>query len=281
MINHLPGKLEYLIIYVINKHKFPNIFNPCDYSEFIARDMLLNRNHKKALLADKYRARAIVEEKGYKNLLSKVYGTWVNAYDIDFDSLPEKFVLKCNHSCAMNIICTDKSKLDRKHVIETLNQWIKTKHPVYYESHYRKIKPLIYCEEYIDSNLNGLPIDYKFHCVYGKPLFVLCCYNRDSKFNASLKTYDLNWHRLPYLNAEVEDVHFDILKPKNLDKMIEYASALSKGFAHIRIDFYNVGNRVVFGEYTLTPQGGWLNYFTQETLDMIGDRIKSGGNGKK
>ena len=149
---HLPEKFRYLIEYIYIKHKVPLLWNPRDYSEFIFRDIFLNRNHSRAFLADKYRVREFVAQKGLGDILPQLYGVWDDARKIDFSKLPEQFALKCNHSCGMNIICADKSNLNIEQVVCQLNSWLKTSHPVYFESHYRKIKPLIICEEYISDH---------------------------------------------------------------------------------------------------------------------------------
>jgi hypothetical protein len=273
--NNLPNKIRYLILYYINKRRIPNLLRPRDYSEYICRDMLFNRNDSKAFLADKYNVREYVEGKGLGSILTNLYGVWDNATKIDFNSLPDKFVLKCTHSCGMNILCEDKSKLENTKAIVTLNKWLNTSHPVFYESHYKKIKPLIICEEYIFNNSGSLPLDFKIHCAHGKPILIQVCYDRNNNNSGKRILYDTNWKNMHYVIND--DSHFsnnDISKPMHLEEMLHIASILSTGLEYVRIDLYETDNKVIFGEITLTPMGGWLSYFTQEALTAMGDKIR-------
>lgn len=281
VVEMLPGKVRYFIEYSRAKHKIPNLFKPRDYSEYIFRDILFNRNHKRAVLADKYRVRSIVESRGLQHILPILYGVWSRAEDIDFDSLPEKFALKCNHSCGMNVICVDKSRLDRANVIEILNRWLHEKHPIYFESHYNRIKPVIICEEYISDDSGVFPMDYKIHCAHGEPVFIQCCYDRNEESVGKRIIYDMQWRDLSFVTDESHHADHGVDKPVHLEEMLEYASVLSQGLDYARIDLYDTEDRVFFGEITLTPMGGWLSYFSQEALNMMGDRIRKGQTPKR
>ena len=104
ILNLLPWQVRYFVDYSRNKHMIPNVFSPRNYSEYIFRDNILGCHKKHAYLADKYEVRKYVEERGLGHTLTKLYGVWDNADVINFDKLPEQFAIKCNHSCAMNII---------------------------------------------------------------------------------------------------------------------------------------------------------------------------------
>lgn len=275
LIKRLPGKLEYLVLYKIEKGKFPNFLNPRDYSEYIARDMFFNRNNKRAFLADKYKVREYVSNKGLNHILTKLYGVWDDANKIDFETLPNQFALKLNHSCAMNIICSNKANLNITETTVKLNNWLISKHPIKYESHYNLIKPLIIAEEFISDNTGVFPMDYKIHCAHGKPVFVQLSIERNQNSPGRRILYDTKWNNLHFVVND--DYHFfetEIPRPKHLDDMLKYASILSEGLEYVRIDFYDTDDRVIFGEITLTPMGGWLSYFKQEALDLMGQRIR-------
>jgi len=275
-VNNLPDKLRYLVTYSIERRRIPNLFSPRDYSEFICRDMFLNRNDKNAFLADKYLVRKYVEDKGLDSILTKCYGVWNKAGDIDFEALPDRFALKCNHSCGMNIICNDKEKLDKLQAIEKLDLWLKTPHPMYYESHYNKIKPLILGEEFITDHSGVFPMDYKIHCANGKPVFIQVCYDRNENSAGKRVILDLQWKDLHFVINK--DSHYStqvIPKPLHLEEMLKYASILSANLDYARVDLYDTDERVIFGEITLTPMGGWLDYFTQEALDLMGECIRT------
>ena len=276
LLNLLPWRVKYILDFKDMKGRMPKLFgNRMDYSDYIFRDNLFGRHNYHAYLADKYRVREYVCERALSNILTKLYGVWENSEDIDFDSLPTGFALKCNHSCAMNIICQDKNQLDKQEALRKLNNWLKKKHELKFEQHYRKIHPVILCEELILCNKDGFfPIDYKVHCANGQPIFIQCCFERTATDAGRRVIYDTEWNNL---HLVVNDAHYsdeEFPKPKHLDEILRYASILSKGLEYARVDFYDTDDRVIFGEITLTPMGGWLSYFKQEALDYMGRKIR-------
>jgi hypothetical protein len=222
--------------------------------------------------SDKYLMREYVKDCGCDNILIPLYGVWDNANDIDFDSLPSKFVLKCNHGCGYNIICKDKSTFDTEDAKQTLNRWMSEKYGVENnEYHYSKITPKIICEQYLDSADDDSLTDYKIHCINGKPQFVLVCSDRDvKKRTVNLVSYSLDWKRLPYLKNEGQK---DIPQPLHLNEMIEYATRLSKPFPYVRVDFYYVDDKIYIGELTFTPAGNIMDYYKDSTLQMMGKEL--------
>lgn len=276
VLSILPWQVRYFLNYSRTKHSLPNLFSPRNYSEYIFRDNILGNHKKHAFLADKYEVRKYVEKRGLGHILTKLYGVWDDAEKIDFSDLPNQFAIKCNHSCAMNIIVFDKSKLDIQATRIQLNKWLETKHPIDFEVHYRYIKPLIICEELIKDNEDGtFPMDYKIHCANGKPIFIQCCFGRTKTSVGKRVIYSPDWKNLHYI---VDDYHYsdtECNKPKHLKEMLEYASILSKGLTYARVDFYDTKERPLFGEITLTPMGGWLSYFSQEALNVMGREIRA------
>lgn len=274
LLDVFPYKLHYLILWIYSKKTLPNLLNPRDYSEYIFRDNFFHNHDAHAYLADKYMVRDYVEKRGLSNSLTKLYGVWDDASKINFSELPEKFALKCNHSCAMNIICKDKSELKIPSVVAQLNSWLKQEHSIFYEPHYRKIKPLIICEEYLADKFGNFPMDYKIHCVDGQPIFIQCCFDRTETSVGKRAIYSTDWEDLHFV---IEDYHYSneqLPKPIGLEKMLKQAAILSKGLDYVRVDFYDLDGRVVFGEMTLTPMGGWLSYFKPEALRLMGDNIR-------
>ncbi len=270
-----PRGIRYYRYFKHIKGRYPNLFFPKDYCDYIFQDNFWGNHDKHAYLADKYRVREYVESKGLSILLTKLYGVWEHAEDIDFNLLPNQFALKCNHSCGMNIICYDKSKLDIPATINQLNSWLSSKHPRRHERHYYKIKPMIICEELIPNNRDGFfPMDYKIHCANGRPVFVQCCLERSAEDEGKRVIYSTSWEDLHYV---IQDKHYTkvtVERPKHLPEMLEYASILSEGLRYARIDLYDTDDRVIFREITLTPMGGWLTYFKQEALDLMGREIR-------
>lgn len=276
VLGHLPFKLHYFILILKQKKRCPRLFFPKDYSDYIIRDNFFGRHNAHAFLADKYEVRKYVEKLGLGNTLTKLYGVWDSADKINFDELPNQFAIKCNHSCGMNIIVFDKSKLDIDATRKQLNEWLEMKHPVFFEQHYKYIRPLIICEELIKDNADGhFPMDYKIHCANGKPIFIQCCFERTKQSVGKRVIYSPEWVNLHYI---LNDAHYsddECDKPKHLKEMLEYASILSKGLYYARVDFYDTDEKPLFGEITLTPMGGWLSYFKQEALDLMGREIRA------
>ena len=275
IVRPLPFHLRYFFTFCLTKRRFPHIILKKDYCDYIFWDCFWGRHDKHAFLADKLEVRKFVEERGLNSILTKLYGAWDDANKINFESLPNQFALKCNHSCGMNIICFDKSKLNIEETKKQLNEWLKMKHPVFQERHYFKIKPMIICEELIPNNEDGFfPMDYKIHCANGKPVFIQCCFERTDEDAGRRVIYDTNWNNLHYILNDSHYSNEEVERPKHLKEMLNAASTLSKGLRYARMDFYDTDSRVIFGEVTLTPMGGWLSYFKQEALDQMGKAIR-------
>ncbi len=277
-VDKLPLFLRYPIRYRVSRGHWPHLFLPKDYSDYIVRDNYFGRHNSHAFLADKLEVRKYVEQKGLGNILIPLLGYWDDAEKIDFDVLPNQFAIKCNHSCGMNIICYDKSKLDIEGTRRQLDQWMHMKHPVYFEQHYNHIKPMILAEALIPSDADGqFPIDYKFHCAGGKPVFIQVCIDRTDEFVGHRVIYSPEWEKLPYTAHDYHYTDVDVPQPNCLKEMLMIASKLSEDLEYARVDLYEVGGaKVIFGEITLTPMGGWLDSLTQEAKDIMGLAIKDG-----
>lgn len=232
--------------------------------------------------SDKYLVRNYIEEKGLGHTLTKLYGTWNNAEDIDFDSLPNQFVLKCNHDCGSYIIVEDKSTIDKIAIRKKLQKCLET--PYGYETvepHYLRIHPVIIAEELLTNEGIKFPssslIDYKFFCIEGKAQCCMVCYDRGESTEAH-DLYDItNWNRYKYISDKYSSQSFKALfpKPNNLDAMLKVVETLASGFHFVRVDLYNIGDRrIVFGELTFTPHGALQACFNDEGQYYLGDMIK-------
>lgn len=256
------------VIYRIHTKKKLNLDNPTLFNEKLMY-LKLNDYYKNPLVikgADKVLVRDYVKDCGCSELLTKIYGVYNDAKEIDFDSLPDKFVLKCNHGCGYNIICTDKNTFDKESAIKKLNKWKKQKFGYETcETHYFKIKPLIFVEEYIETEAGIMPNDYKIYCFNGKAKVVLVCSERDE--GVKVNFFDLDWNELFYRDKKYRSTK-KILKPNNLNKMIKYAEKLSKPFPFVRVDFYDDSKRVIFGELTFTPARCCADYNEYGSLEL-------------
>lgn len=229
--------------------------------------------------ADKYLVRDYVKECGFDNMLVPLYGKWDNANEIDFNSIPNEFVIKTNHSCGTCIIVKDKQRLDVSKTKKRLNEWLSI--PYGYSGmqlHYTTIVPCIMAEKLLTNDVKGAAvspnsmIDYKIWCINGKAESVLVVYDRRGG-RYCLELYDLNWNKKrdcmkPLDEYDLRDVV--IPKPVCLDEMIVAAEKLAKPFPEVRVDFYVLNNRPYIGEMTFTTGYG---YFTDEYYNELGRKI--------
>ena len=223
--------------------------------------------------ADKYLVREYVKNCGFEDTLVPLLGVYNNAREIDFDMLPSKFVLKCNHGYAYNILCDDKTQLDKEKAVLQLNSWLSDDFGKRtFQFHYSKIAPKIICEEYLDFSGEKSLIDYKIHCLNGKPAFFWLCTQRDHHSHSAIFTsYSLEWEKLSLFHDEGQ---VDIPKPERLTEMIAYASILSKPFPYVRVDLYYVNGKIYFGEMTFTPMRNIMKFYKDSTLKMMGKQLK-------
>lgn len=216
--------------------------------------------------ADKYKVRDFVSKCGLEDILNPIYGCWDKPSEIEWDKLPEKFVIKLNFGSGFNIVCLNKQTFDKAKAIKQLKKWMRVKYGYLTSEQgiYCKIKKKIIVEKYIDSFTNNPPNDYKFFCSYGdvKLMFVACDrVNGKTKFD--YYTPDWKW-------IDVRNCHPNkgpTQKPKNYEKMIEYASILSKRFPLVRVDFYDNDGEIIFGEMTFT-HFGCIHPFEPDSFDL-------------
>lgn len=219
---------------------------------------------------DKHRVREYIEEKGCGEILNGLIGVYDDANMIDEKELPEKFVLKCNHGCGYNIICTDKSKFDFSKAKKLLNSWMHERYGAdAVELVYNDIQPIITCENYIETE-NGLPPnDYKIFCSYGVPKLVYVISGGHGK-EECLDYYTPDWQWLPVQNGNLPNAGDIHKKPENWDAMLEYARILSEDFPLVRVDLYDEFNTVIFGELTFLATGGTPIYKPAEYDFLFG-----------
>lgn len=249
--------------------------NPKRYTEKLQWYKL---NYRKPLLtqcSDKYVVREYVESKGLGNILNELYGVYTNSDDIDFDAFPDQFVLKCNVGSGDNLIVKDKSALNIEETRELMHRWLtENKNSLGREWCYYDIEPKIIAEKFLgrDSN-NDLP-DYKFFCFNGQVycLYVMVNYT-ENHANGQLGFYDRDFNKMPYCRVDYRDIDFDVPKPKNFEKMVEYAEILSKDFPHARVDFYNMDGNITFGEITFYNASGYTKFNPDEFDFIMGEKF--------
>lgn len=255
--------------------------NPRDLNEKIQWLMCFSDTTEWTRLSDKLAVRDYIREKGLGNMLTQVLGVWDDAWKIDFDSLPRKFVLKCNHDSGSAVIVDKYSPdFDREKVCGFLERCLKTRYGYRHgEIHYNRIEPRVFAEEFLEQTgpqeLSGSMIDYKIWCFGGKPYSIWACYGRTAECTY-VNIYDLDWH--VHEECSVFTGHYRngggrVPRPECLKRMLEAASVLSEGFPEVRVDFYQTAGKLYFGEMTFASLCGRMDFYTQEYLDEMGRQV--------
>lgn len=254
----------------IRFHKDINLEYPKTLSDKICWLEFKSDNPLVVQCSDKYEVRQYVKEKGLEDILVQLVGdVYDDAQKINFNILPNAFVLKATYGCQMNLICPDKTKLDIDKARAIVSGWLKkgfNRNAL--EPHYSKIKKQVICEVFLEGAESI--VDYKIHCLNGEPRFVLVCSERNNGLKLNL--YDLNWKRIEAICGK----HYndaDIERPSRLNDMLEISRKLAEDFDFVRVDLYQIGEKIYFGELTFTPDGGMLSYYTKDFDYKMGQML--------
>lgn len=227
-------------------------------------------------LVDKYLVRDWVKEKIGEEYLIPLLGVWDHFDDIDFDSLPDKFMLKTNHGAGWNIPVLDKSKLDKADAKQKVETWLKLNYCYLMgglDLQYKHIQPKIIIEKYIENNGGDL-YDYKFFCFNGEPKIILYVTGRYTDEHEHMIFYDTDWNLQPFNYDTPLEQPQDIPRPANLEKMTELARTLCQGFDFVRVDLYSLPDgSIKFGELTLTCESGISRWHPASTNDYVGSLL--------
>ena len=259
-------------LYKIRMGKKLDLTNPQTFNEKLQWLKIHDRKPEYTSLVDKAEVKKIVAEKIGEEYIIPTLGVYEKWEEIDFDTLPESFVIKCTHDSGGVVVVKDKRRFNKKAAEKKIKKCLK--HNYYYGSRewpYKNVEPRIIIEEYIAGENGQLPCDYKFYCFNGKVRAVLVASGRDT--SARYDYFDENFNRLPFTrgkpNSEIPPA-----KPEGFTLMVELAEKLSEGFMHIRIDFYNVGKVIKFGEYTFYPATGMVKFEPEEWDYKLGEFLR-------
>lgn len=271
---HLPRSMAHKILYRKRMNKKLDLKNPKDFNEKIQWLIVNEYGKREAELADKNLVKEYVRNLKIENLfIPKTYKIYSNANEIKLNELPEKFVLKSNNGSGDVFICTSKDKFynNINKVRTILNKNISSNFAkMHLEYQYSYIKPCIIAEEYLNDKIHKNPLDYKFYCFNGKVSSVLVCSNRED--GLKFDDFDLEWNDLDYTFLENKS-NQKIEKPKKLQQMIKIAEELSKDIPFVRIDLYEINEKIYFGEYTFSPAAGLISHYKEEALIKLGNLL--------
>ena len=250
---------------------FPDIDNPKTLNDKIQWYKLYYNDPLISKCIDKVSFKDYVTEILGSGYVVPSLGVYSNADEIDFDKLPNQFVIKANYGSSGNeiIIVTDKSKLDLASTRKTIASWEK---PWWRNAWggYEFVEPRILIEEYIEQ-IDGQVYDYKFLCFNGEPRYAFV--HADSLKDRTVDIYDLDWEKMDIIYDGFPNSKRGIGRPAFLSRMIEISRQISKQFPLVRVDFYDIGSRLYIGELTFYPDGGFSEYEPQDWDYKLGEML--------
>lgn len=248
---------------------------------FTEKLLYLKRNLRDPLLqkcADKFLVRGYLEEKGYGSLLNRLYGVFDSPKEISFDSLPERFFIKCSSYSGANFYVNQKKSTGLNHLLRYVDSlrrrdyfWIAREWP------YKGVRSKVLCEQALVSDDGAMPLDYKFYCFGGELKYYMVSYG---EYSHRVRNHKLSPDNvsIDYLFKPSPTIPFDeIVLPENIETMKKIATDLSKPFRHVRVDLYNFKGKIYFGELTFYSSGGFVNIPYRETELLIGSYLDISG----
>ena len=267
----IPDKLYLKIIFRIKIGKKLNLKDPKTFNEKLQWLKLYDRNPKYTMMADKYKVREYVKEKIGEEYLIPILGVYDKFDDIDFNKLPNKFVIKCNHDSGSVIICKDKKKFNQKVAKKKIDRAMKYNYfYVGREWQYKNIERKIIIEEYLNK-LDGDVKDYKFFIFNNHFVYSFVCSNRQEKVKFTF--FDKNGKFIDIKQGGADNDK-NVKLPINYEKMIKLSETLAKGTTELRVDFYEVEGKIYFGELTFFDSSGFAKFEPEEWDEKIGSWLK-------
>lgn len=276
LLRFVPDKIMLSLQYYIKMGRMCNFRRPTTWTEKLQLYKILYRNPLLGTCVDKYMVREYITKKGLADNLVKLYGVYGNANEIDFETLPNQFILKTTDGGGGSnvIIVRDKSLLDISSLRKKLNSWINIKDiNAGREWAYTQIKKsqIIAEELLINTSCPEAGIeDFKILCFHGEPKYIIV--DKDRYIDHKRNFYDINWNRV---DVTTDHSQFDspYPKPENLTQMLDIARSLSSDFPFVRVDLYNVDGKIFFGELTFYPWSGYVNFTPKEFDAHLGSLL--------
>ena len=272
--NFIPDYIYLCYKYYCTFGKKINLKNPQTFNEKLQWLKLYNRKPLYTILVDKYAVKEYVANKIGKEYIIPTLGIYNSVKEIDFDKLPNQFVLKATHDSNSTIICKDKNIFNKQEAKEKLNKTLKNN--FYYigrEYPYKNVPRRIIAEQYMKDNKTKELRDYKFFCFNGKPIY--CQVISDRTTNECIDFFDMNWNHQPFtgLVKNFPNCSTKPQKPNSFEQMKNACKILSKDIPFIRADFYEINNKMYFGELTFYPANGFGKFYPEEWNTKIGNLL--------
>lgn len=275
LLYRISPELTLKMLFRLKRGEKLHLNNPKTYNEKLQWLKLNDKNPLLPCCCDKYTVRSYLEEKGCAEILNDLYWCGKRPEDIPFDALPEQFVIKVTHGSAFNIICKNKSALNRSKTIHTLRCWLTEKYlPCYGEWFYGQVEPSVIVERYLEDDGEDGLMDYKVYCFHGEPRMVSVDHGRFTGQHFK-DIYTLDWNLRRDYRMASPCSNIPMPKPGCLDEILQYSRILSEDFMHVRVDFYIIENRPVFGELTFINGAGFNPICPREFELEMGNWLKA------
>lgn len=271
---YIPDKIFLKYLYYKRMDKKIDLTCPQTFNEKLQWLKLYDRSPEYTKMVDKYEAKKYVADIIGEEYIIPTLGVWNKFEDIDFNQLPNQFVLKCTHDSGGLVICKDKAKLNIEDAKKKINKSLKRNY--YYSGRewpYKNVKPRIIAERYMQNKNDEDLKDYKFFCFNGEPKIILVCSERFSSSNMCETWFDENWNCLDIIEAN-HRINKKIKKPVNFSPMMEFSKKLSKNIPFIRVDFYEIDGKIYFGELTFFPAAGFEKFEPEKWNRRLGNMLE-------
>lgn len=272
LFNWLSDKKFLELYYYCKMGKKLDLENPKTYNEKLQWLKLYDRNELYCKLVDKYQVRQYIKSTIGEKYLVPMIKMYESEKDINWNELPNEFVIKCTHGSASVIVCKNKNELNINYEKEKLKKWL-SKNVFYYgrEWPYKHLEPRIICEKLLKDKNGKIPEDYKIFCFNGEPVAISI---HDGRFTEDYThdIYDIDWKKLN-VRRGIKNSNKIKDKPVNFDEMLEISRVLSKGLKHVRVDLYNLDGKIYFGELTFFTASGFQGFEPNEYDYIWGDLI--------
>lgn len=270
-------KLMVKLIYRGQMGKKLNLKNPKTFNEKMQWLKVYDHNPLYTKLVDKHEVREFVRTIIGEKYLIPELKLWDSPKEINLEELPNKFVIKCTHDSGSVLVIRNKDKIEQDSLIKHFLKRTKRSH--YWagrEWPYKNVKPRIIVEQYLETDGEGGLKDYKFYCFNGVPMFLYVSSGLDNHETAKISFFDLDGNRMPFGRSDYNPIDYKIEMPSKFEEMKKIASVCASeiGADFVRVDLFEVNNRVFFSEFTFTPCGGYMPFSPEDYDEIIGELLK-------